>query len=272
MSSSSKTFRSLSIAAGIGMVGTGAAVTLSHVREPDQQALVIAMAIGAAFAAYALTLMWREHRALAIMALIGIVLGEAFAYAQAVERILGVREERARMVQAENQPHAILKARVERLTTEVTTADAAVIEEAGKGGCKSACIDKKKLAAEARTRLEQAERELAATPPPKAEARLAGKLGIPQDMVDIALAGTVSLALLCFQIVFLSLGHPPRRQDPPEVAAAPVAPPARTTRHDGAVEFAKAYKAKHGRLPQWAEVRKAGYSAATASRALKRVD
>lgn len=271
MTSHSRTFRSLSIVAGMGMVVVGASVTLSHVHEPDQRALVVAMAAGAAFGAFALPTLWGRHRGLAILALLGIVLGEAYGLAQTVERILNVREERARVVATENQPHAILKDRVKWLRDEVKTADKAVLDEAGNGGCKKACIDKKKLAEEARQRLEQAERELAAMPVPKGEAKLAAKLGVPSDLVDVVLASIVSVALLCFQLAFLALGH--GRRD--EVVAAPVVaetqPAEALTRHEAAAEFARAYKAKHGHPPRWAEVKAAGFSPATASRALRLV-
>jgi hypothetical protein len=189
----------------LGVVATAASVTLAHVTEPDQRTLVIAMSAGAAFAAFCLPLI--RQRALFALALIGIVLGEGYGLAQTIERILSVRDERTRMVAAENQPRVVLESRVTRLTEELRTADAAVLEEAGKGGCKSSCTDKKALATEARTRLETAERDLARMPPPKGAVSLAGKLGVPADLVDVALAAAVSLTLLCFQLVFLSLAH-----------------------------------------------------------------
>jgi len=269
MTPPSMTFRALAIAAGLGMVGTSAWVTLSHVHEPDQRALVVAMAAGSAFAAFVLPLL--RAQALVVLTLLGIVLGEGYAYVQAVERILSVREERSRLVATENQPRLMAAARVERLTADLRAADAAVLEET-KGGCKATCLAKKGVADEARKRLEQAEKDLAAMPAPKGESKLAAKLGVAPDLVDIALAGAVSLGLLCFQLVFLALGHGTHREEPPEVAVLePVIEPTPRTRHEEAAEFARAYTAKHGHPPRWADVKAAGFSAATASRALRLV-
>ena len=273
MSSSSKLLRCLSIVAGLAVVGVCANVTLAHVTEPDQRQLVVAMAGGAAFAAFMLPLLWERHKALALLALIGVILGEGYGLAQTIERILGVREERSRVIATENQALAMQKARVTRLTTELDTANKAVLEEAGKGGCKNACRDKKIEADAARVRLEEAEKALAAMPAPKSEARLADKLGVPADLVDVALAAAASLALMCFQLAFLALGH---GREEKRVAETPRVldteeKPAPRTKHEEAAEFARAYQAKHGRPPAWAEVHKAGFSPATASRALRLV-
>lgn len=263
--------RGLAIAAGLGVVGVGASVTLSHVHEPDQRALVVAMASGAAFASFILPMLWRDNRWLALLALLGILVGEAYGFAQTVERQLGVREERARALIQENQPRVVLQERVKRLGEELKTANQAVLDEAGKGGCKSACQAKQREAADARARLEQAERDLASAPALRQEARLATKLGVSQDLIDIALAGAVATALFAFQIAFLAIGHGRKREEEASQVAVPDAAPVAKTRHEEAAEFARAYLAKHGKPPAWAEVHKAGFSAATASRALRLV-
>lgn len=259
---------------GLGMVAVGASVMLSHIAETDQRQLVIAMAAGGAFAAFALPALWHKHRFLAVTALVGVICGEAYGYAQTVERILGVREERSRTIAAENQTRQMIEAQVERFKDELAEAKDAAAKEAENGGCKKECIRKEGLVEAARQRLADAEKSLAATPPVKAEAKLATKLGVGQDLVDIVLAGMVSLSLLLFQLVFLAVGHPDVE---PEAAPAKVQEPSTIdpalprTKHEEAAEFARAYRAKHGRPPAWAEVHKAGFSPATASRALRLV-
>src|SRR5262245_26956107 len=138
------------------------------------------------------------------------------------ERILSVREERARLVKTENQSHATAKARVERLKGELdraieaernaasATAPAAKTKSERKQLAKNAADARTRLAtatADARTRLATAETELAKLEVPKIETKLAAKIGVTADVIDLGLAGLVSVGLLAFTLAFLGLGH-----------------------------------------------------------------
>lgn len=222
MERASMWIRVLSTGAGLGVSAVGAAVALAHVHEPDQRAVVIALSAGVAVVAVVLPALWARP-AYAALAVIGMLAGEGFNFAQSVERILSVREERSRMIAADNQPRVVLSERVARVRLELADARKAESEERAKGGCGKVCRD---LAAETkrvREDLEKAERELGQLPPPKTESRLAAKLGIQPDLVDIGLAGLVSLALLAMQISLLSLGHAPHPRKDDEAADAPPA-------------------------------------------------
>lgn len=218
----STTSRIASIVAGIAVAGCGLYVALCHISEPDMKVAAIALAFAAGYAAYRFSDLWHRSRALAMLAAVGILCGELYGAAQTAERILASREERARVIRTDNQPQVTAKNLVTRLENELKTAikaetDAAKTpakvgktKEGTQRHAKSADEANQRLKTatkEARERLANAEKALAKMEAPRVETKLAAKIGIAADALDLGLAWVVSIGLLAFTLAFLGLGH-----------------------------------------------------------------
>jgi hypothetical protein len=129
---------------------------------------------------------WRTGRKLLAWCLVlAVVAGEGFGLIIGAERLLIAREGRQRMANVMNTTRWIAVVRVESATSTLAATQAAVLEEARRGGCKAACQALQVEAEQARQRLEAANRALEAAPAEKDTALLATTLGLPPALLEI---------------------------------------------------------------------------------------
>jgi hypothetical protein len=189
---------------------------------------------------------------------LSVVAGEGFGLIIGAERLLFVREERQRMATEVNTARWIAIVRVESATSTLAATEAAVLEEARRGGCKAACQALQTEAEQARQRLEAANRALEAAPAEKNTALLATTLGLPPALLEIVPALLFSAALNGLAFTLLAFGaHAPRHNllaGSPEGPTAADIPP-RHGRAEQVRSFVEAYRAKHGRDPSFSDVR-----------------
>jgi hypothetical protein len=222
MAVSSTNERLVSTLFGIGVGGSQLYVALCHISEPDMKIAAIAIAVATGFGAYRFVRTWRTSKILGVVLLVGIACGEIFGQVQTAERILVVREERARAVKTENQPHAMATRRVDSAKQElqraIDTYDKALAEVTPLAKLKLERRQNEKNANDKRTRLSadvqtkrdllaSAERDLLKLEAPKIETKLAAKLGVAADVIDLGIAGLISFTMLAFMLVFLGMGH-----------------------------------------------------------------
>jgi hypothetical protein len=166
--------RSLAISAGATAIAASAALNVTHLVDGGQPLFspltgaVVALALGAVAAALVASEAWRSGRKLLAWCLVlSVVAGEGFGLVIGAERLLFAREERQRMASEVNTTRWIAVVRVESATSTLAATEAAVLEEARRGGCKAACQALQAEAEQARQRLEAANRTLEATPAEK---------------------------------------------------------------------------------------------------------
>ena len=157
--------RGLAITAGITAIAAGAALNVTHLVEGGQPLFspmtgaILALALGAVAAALVASEAWRSgRRTLASCLVLSIVAGEGFGLIMGAERLLSAREERQRAASEVNTARWIATVRVESASSTLAATEAAVLKEAGRGGCKGACQALQAEAEQARQRLEAANR------------------------------------------------------------------------------------------------------------------
>src|SRR5262245_16689916 len=194
------------------------------------------------------------------------------------ERLLAAREERQRAAAMTNTARWTATVRFEAANSALAATEAAMLKEAGRGGCKGACQALQMEADRARQRVETANSMLVATPTEKNRALLATTLGLPAAVVEIVPALLFSTALNGLAFTLLAFGaHGPSRSDlvpvPPSFEMPPPPLPAQAetaSRPLGRAEqvrsFVEAYRKRHGCDPSFSEVRNSlGLPSSTAS-------
>lgn len=122
-----------------------------------------------------------------------VVAGEGFGLIMGAERLLSAREERQRAAAMTNTARWTATVRFEAANSALAAAEAAMLKEAGRGGCKGACQALQVEADRARQRLETANSVLDATPAEKNRALLTTTLGLPLRL-------SKSCRLCCFPL------------------------------------------------------------------------
>jgi hypothetical protein len=267
--------RGLAIVAGVTAIAAGAALNVTHLVEGGQPLFspmtgaILALALAAMAAALVAGEAWRSGRRLLAWCLIlCVVAGEGFGLIMGAERLLSAREERQRNAIVNNTARWIATVRVESASSALTTTEAAILQEARKGGCKSACQALQAEADRARERLEAANTALQSAPAEKNKTLLATTLGMPPAIVEIVPALLFSTALNGLAFTLLAFGaHTPWQT---AVPAPPLPAEAETTRPLGRAEqvrsFVEAYRRRHGHDPSFSDVRNSlGLPRSTAS-------
>src|SRR5262245_12800353 len=263
-------------------MAAAAALNVTHLVDGGQPwfspmtAAVVALALGAVAAALVASEAWRSGRKLLAWCLVlSVVAGEGFGLIIGAERLLSAREERQRLASEVNTARWIAVVRVESATSALAATEAAVLDEARKGGCKAACQALQTEAEQARQRLEAANRALEAAPAEKNTALLAATLGLPPPLLEIVPALLFSAALNGLAFTLLAFGAHAPIQDiavaqniaaaaPTEIAGAQMLPV--LGRAAQVRSFVDAYRKRHGRDPSFTEVRNSlGLPRSTAS-------
>jgi hypothetical protein len=242
----------------------GAALNVAHLIDGGQPLVspmtgaVLALALGAVAAALVAGEAWRSGRStLAACLVLSIVAGEGFGLIMGAERLLTAREERQRAASEVNTSRWVATVRVETASATLAAAEAAMLKEAGRGGCKGACQSLQAEAERARQRLEVANKALVTTPSEKNRALLATTLGLPPTLLEIVPALLFSTALNGLAFTLLAFGaHVPSQS----AAAAPKDPAepqvsASQGRAEQVRSFVEAYRKRHGRDPTFSDVR-----------------
>src|SRR5262245_6060039 len=239
-------------------MAAAAALNVTHLVDGGQPwfspmtAAVVALALGAVAAALVASEAWRSGRKLLAWCLVlSVVAGEGFGLIIGAERLLSAREERQRMAGEVNTARWIAVVRVESATSTLAATEAAILQEARRGGCKAACQALQTEAEQARQRLEAANRALEAAPAEKNTALLATTLGLPPALLEIVPALLFSVALNGLAFTLLAFGaHAPRHNltvaasDHPTESVQP-----RLGRAEQVRSFVDAYRNRHGRDP-----------------------
>jgi hypothetical protein len=256
--------RGLAILAGVTAMGAGAALNVTHLVDGGQPLVspmtgaVLALALGAVAAALVAGEAWRSGRTtLAFCLVLSIVAGEGFGLIMGAERLLTAREERQRAASEVNTSRWVATVRVETASATLAATEAAMLKEAGRGGCKGACQALQTEAERARQRLEVANKALVTAPSEKNRALLATTLGLPPALLEIVPALLFSTALNGLAFTLLAFGaHLPNQSGaaPPESPAEP-----QVSQSQGRAEqvrsFVEAYRKRHGRDPSFSDVR-----------------
>jgi len=267
--------RGIAISAGVAAIAAGASLNVTHLVDGGQPLFspmtgaVVALAVGAVAAALVASEAWRSGRKFLTWCLVlSVVAGEGFGLIIGAERLLLAREERQRMASEVNTSRWVAVVRVESATSTLAATEAAVLEEARRGGCKAACQALQAEAVQARQRLEAANRALEATPAEKNTALLASTLGLPPALLEIVPALLFSAALNGLAFTLLAFGaHGPRQNIAvaPKVIAGAQVPPVQG-RAAQVRSFVDAYRKRHGRDPSFSDVRNSlGLPRSTAS-------
>lgn len=185
--------RVLSTLGGLALIGVGGYVNINTTQDYDMKIVVGALAAGTALAAWAFTPMLNERRrALALLALLGILAGETYGLIATSERLLASRNYRASITATDNQgwvqANAALEFAIGNAKAECAT------------GRKARCL-------EAEARVDEKRTILAGTQVPVPVHGLADLLGLSPVVADLipTLAGSVALNLLGF--VLMTFGH-----------------------------------------------------------------
>jgi len=118
-----------------GIIGALMAIWVPMTAMPQRTAL--SHAFGAVAAALVAGEAWRSGRkTLTACLVLSIVAGEGFALITGAERLLAAREERQRAASEINTSRWIATVRVETATSTLAATEAAMLKEAGRGGCK----------------------------------------------------------------------------------------------------------------------------------------
>ena len=199
---------------------------------------------------------------------LSVVAGEGFGLIMGAERLLFAREERQRAAATTNTARWTATARFEAAGSALAATEAAMLKEAGRGGCKGSCQALQTEADRARQRLETANAALVATPAEKDRTLLATTLGISPALVEIVPALLFSSALNGLAFTLLAFGaHAPKQMPEP---APPRSTETEAARPQGRAEqvrsFVEAYRTRHGRDPSFSDVRSSlGLPRSTAS-------
>ena len=256
--------RALAIMAGVAATLAAAALNVTHLIDSGQPLLspmtgaILALALAAVAAALVAGEAWRSgRRVLAWCLVLCVVAGELFGLVIGAERLLSVREDRQRAAAAINTARWTATVRFEAASAALTNAEAAILNEAGRGGCKSACQALQAEADRARARLEAASIALQSAPAEKNRMLLASTLGLRPAIMEIVPALLFSVALNGLAFTLLAFGADTSYQSG---AAAPTAPPeTHVPQQQGRAaqvrSFVDAYRTRHGRDPSFSEVR-----------------
>jgi hypothetical protein len=180
-----------------------------------------------------------------------------FGLIMGAERLLTTREERQRAASEVNTSRWVATVRVETASATLAATEAAMLKEAGRGGCKGACQSLQAEAERARQRLEVANKALVTAPSEKNRALLATTLGLPPALLEIVPALLFSTALNGLAFTLLAFGaHMPSRS---AAAAAKDPTEPQVSGSQGRAEqvrsFVEAYRTRHGRDPSFSDVR-----------------
>ena len=256
--------RGLAIIAGITAIAAGAALNVTHLVDGGQPLFspmtgaILALALAAIAAALVAGEAWRSgRRTLASCLVLSLVAGEGFGLIMGAERLLSAREERQRAASEVNTARWIATVRVESASTTLAATEAAILTEARRGGCKTACQALQAEADRARERLEAANTALQSAPAEKNRALLATTLGLPPALLEIVPALLFSTALNGLAYTLLAFGaHMPNQSAAvsPKGPAEAQVPPSQG-RAEQVRSFVEAYRKRHGRDPSFSEVR-----------------
>jgi len=274
--------RWIALSVGITAIAAGAALNLAHLVDGGQPLFspmtgaIVALAVGAVAAALILGEAWQSRRRLlAIFLVFSIVAGEGFSLIMGAERLLSAREERRREAMVNNTARWIATVRVEAASSTLSATEAALLQEARKGGCKAACQALQAEADRARERLEAANSALRSAPAEKNKALLATTLRLPPAVVEIIPALLFSTALNGLAFTLLAFAAHAPRQVQVATPAPPLPAEVRTPQPLGRAEqvrsLVEAYRKRHGRDPTFTDVRNGlGLPRSTASVYLRR--
>lgn len=237
--------RLMSTLGGLGLVGVGAFLNVTHAVESEGSYLspvciaIVALALGSALAVPVMLTLWRTgRRGLALLALAGLVAGESYGFQLSAERLLAARDQRAQQVKTAAQPFELAREALERS-----------IEER-KAECKSGigrkCQTLKSWEDQQRTALASAQA-------PRSHSLLADATGLPGWLVEIvpALAFSSGLMVLGFVLVGFGAHGSPEGGRKVEAPAVPEVKPDETER---VVSWVKEFRLRRGRNPKIPEV------------------
>ena len=241
--------RAMPIALGLVLLGAAAHVNIHHMGgyNSPQAIMLLAAVVGLGGGAVYVSQAGAEgRRHIAIMMLVALVCGEAYALLSTAERVIAARERQEvplkRAAEARDTAQERLKRaeaalggarrspRLERALAAHEAAAAAVISESSKRTCSRRCIAAlEQQAADAAAEVDAARRErdearaqaqrevfearaaLAALPMPRSADTLAAVMGVPGWTVDLAAAALAAISVNILGALFIAFGaHAPR--------------------------------------------------------------
>jgi hypothetical protein len=192
-----------------------------------------------------------------------------------LERVASASEERTHQARSSNLPRAEARKALDEARADLKAAEAAVMDETRKGGCKLVCQGLRKDAEAARQRVDEARAKLVALGATSAENPAAALLGPYAEMFQTATMLGLPIWLELAAPVVLAYGFAPGRREAPEPKPREKRrkekrAPRRPVAQDGVTDWVEAYRQKHGRPPKVADVRQAfGVSKTTAWRRIR---
>lgn len=221
--------RAIAILVGAATIGaaTHAAILAAGGYSAPGAPLQMAVAASVVVGSVAIGVAWRESRWAVLLALVAaLAAGEAYAVMLTAERTIAAREAAVSPAKASADARQAAEARLRRAEAAKSVADAAILGEASKAGCKVECRRLLEGAMEsARTELDAARTSLAASPAPMSASPLADRLGIPAWAWDLTQAALASIAANFMGAALVAFGAHGAR--PPRVATIEIVEPAR---------------------------------------------
>jgi hypothetical protein len=227
-------FRIGVVICALGVIAAATHANVQHAGgySSESAPLVITIAALVTFGMGYVGVLWSERRRLAAVALFLLFLcGEAYWLFTNTDRELSLRDAEAAPFAAAVAAKAAAKERVTNAEGAKTNADAAIVSEAAKPGCKTDCA---KLLADAQAaaaaELTDARKAFEALPEPRSMASLAAHLNVPLWAWDLLMAGLRSAATMGASIALGAALHRQRVQERTEGIVAEPRAIARQTR------------------------------------------
>lgn len=201
------------------------------------------------------------------MAYFALGCAEFYGLYTGAERLLAVRQHQAQPVAKSNEAFDVAEQRVRSAENAFRKASDAAIAEARRGGCGRVCRDLNARADFARDDLRDAETALTQRPPKRPESVIASVTGWPTAFAEIAPALLFSLGLNGMAFALLAIGDgatgPVQRRNMNSTGTRRRGTrktriqnrTRRGTRSEQVADFYEAFRAKHGRVPSFTEVR-----------------
>lgn len=209
------TLHHLAALAGALIIGAAAHVSIAATGGYAGQGapLQIAVAAGLIVGSVAIGAAWQARRlGVGFCLAVALLAGETFAILMTAERTVTTREATAAPLQAAARARLEADARLRKADATMAAADAAILNEASKVGCKVECRRLLEGAVEsARKNRDAARAALAAVPASKSSSPLADRLGVDAwllDLVAAALASVAANGLGASLLAFGSHGRP----------------------------------------------------------------
>jgi hypothetical protein len=190
--------RILALVTGCSIIGAvcHANVTVAGGYLTPSAPLQVALALGLAVGAVAIGRAWSSRRwALSAFLALAMIAGEGWALVGTAERTIGARDAFAAPVRDVETARIAATQRLAAAETVKREADAAVLSEAAKSGCKKECATLlRESVAAAERKIEAARSALDAFPAARSSSPLADRIGWHGWQIDLLVAALASLA------------------------------------------------------------------------------